>query len=138
MSDELTPSTVAVAYSVAADFSCSTRTESTSTPGIRENQDDEDSPIDTELALADLETVDKALQRYAKAAKGGDKHALAMKTLLEKIQPHLNEAKPLRSFGLSSDDMLILRELNLLTVKPTMYIANVAEDGFTNNPLLIF
>src|SRR5688572_25233577 len=92
--------------------------------------------INTELALADLETVDKALQRYAKAAKGGDKHALAMKTLLEKIQPHLNEAKPLRSFGLSSDEMLTLRELNLLTVKPTMYIANVAEDGFTNNPLL--
>jgi GTP-binding protein YchF len=92
--------------------------------------------INTELALADLETVDKALQRYAKAAKGQDKHAMAMKALLEKIQPHLNEAKPLRSFGLSSDDMLILRELNLLTVKPTMYIANVAEDGFTNNPLL--
>jgi len=92
--------------------------------------------INTELALADLETVDKALQRYAKAAKGQDKHAMAMKTLLEKIQPHLNEAKPLRSFGLNSDEMLTLRELNLLTVKPTMYIANVAEDGFTNNPLL--
>lgn len=92
--------------------------------------------INTELALADLETVDKALQRYAKAAKGQDKHAMAMKALLEKIQPHLNEAKPLRSFGLSSDDLLTLRELNLLTIKPTMYIANVAEDGFTNNPLL--
>lgn len=92
--------------------------------------------INTELALADLETVDKALQRYAKAAKGQDKHALAMKSLLEKIQPHLNEAKPLRSFGLSSDELLTLRELNLLTIKPTMYIANVAENGFTNNPLL--
>ncbi|MCR6650678.1 MAG: redox-regulated ATPase YchF [Cellvibrionaceae bacterium] len=92
--------------------------------------------INTELALADLETVDKALQRYAKAAKGQDKHALAMKTLLEKIQPHLNEAKPLRSFGLNSEELLTLRELNLLTVKPTMYIANVAEDGFSNNPLL--
>jgi GTP-binding protein YchF len=92
--------------------------------------------INTELALADLETVDKALLRYSKAAKGQDKHALAMKSLLEKIQPHLNEAKPLRSFGLSSDELLTLRELNLLTVKPTMYIANVAENGFTNNPLL--
>lgn len=92
--------------------------------------------INTELALADLETVDKALQRYAKAAKGQDKHALAMKTLLEKIQPHLNEAKPLRSFGLNSEELLTLRELNLLTIKPTMYIANVAEDGFSNNPLL--
>ncbi|MBC6907256.1 redox-regulated ATPase YchF [Saccharophagus sp. K07] len=92
--------------------------------------------INTELALADLETVDKALLRYSKAAKGQDKHALAMKSLLEKIQPHLNEAKPLRSFGLNSEELLLLRELNLLTVKPTMYIANVAEDGFTNNPLL--
>ncbi len=92
--------------------------------------------INTELALADLETVDKALQRYAKAAKGQDKHAMAMKALLEKIQPHLNEAKPLRSFGLNSDELLTLRELNLLTIKPTMYIANVAENGFTNNPLL--
>lgn len=92
--------------------------------------------INTELALADLETVDKALQRYAKAAKGQDKHAMTMKALLEKVQPHLNEAKPLRSFGLSSDELLTLRELNLLTVKPTMYIANVAEDGFSDNPLL--
>lgn len=92
--------------------------------------------INTELALADLETVDKAVLRYSKAAKGQDKQAIAMKNLLEKIQPHLNEAKPLRSFGLSSDELLLLRELNLLTIKPTMYIANVAEDGFTNNPLL--
>jgi GTP-binding protein YchF len=92
--------------------------------------------INTELALADLETVDKALLRYSKAAKGQDKHAIAMKNLLEKIQPHLNEAKPLRSLGLNSEELLTLRELNLLTIKPTMYIANVAEDGFTNNPLL--
>src|SRR5690606_16605813 len=90
----------------------------------------------TELALADLETVDKALLRYSKAAKGQDKHALAMKSLLEKVQPHLNEAKPLRSFGLNNDELLTLRELNLLTVKPTMYIANVAENGFSDNPLL--
>jgi hypothetical protein len=92
--------------------------------------------INTELALADLETVDKSLQRYARAAKGQDKHAIAMKALLEKILPHLNEAKPLRSFKLDKDEQLLLRELNLLTVKPTMYIANVAEDGFENNPHL--
>jgi GTP-binding protein YchF len=92
--------------------------------------------INTELALADLETVEKSLQRYARAAKGQDKHAITMKAILEKILPHLNEAKPLRSFGLDKDELLLLRELNLLTVKPTMYIANVAEDGFENNPHL--
>lgn len=92
--------------------------------------------INTELALADLETVDKALQRYTRSAKGQDKHAVLMKALLEKVLPHLNEAKPLRSFKLDKDEQLLLRELNLLTVKPTMYIANVAEDGFENNPHL--
>jgi ribosome-binding ATPase len=92
--------------------------------------------INIELALADLEAVDKALFRYAKAAKGQDKHALAMKALLEKIQPHLNEAKTLRSFPLSKDEIAMLKEVNLLTLKPTMYIANVAEDGFENNPHL--
>ncbi|WP_086929918.1 redox-regulated ATPase YchF [Agarilytica rhodophyticola] len=92
--------------------------------------------INTELALADLEAVEKAIQRYSKAAKGQDKNAIAMKALLEKIQPHLNEAKPLRSFSLSEDELLKLREINLLTLKPTMYIANVDEDGFDNNPLL--
>jgi len=92
--------------------------------------------INTELALADLEAVDKALFRYAKAAKGQDKHAMAMKVVLEKIQPHLNEAKPLRSFALDKDELALLKEINLLTLKPTMYIANVAEDGFENNPHL--
>ncbi|BFM10296.1 redox-regulated ATPase YchF [Simiduia litorea] len=92
--------------------------------------------INTELALADLEAVDKAINRYAKAAKGQDKHAMAMKAILEKIQPHLNEAKPLRSFGLDKDELLLLKEINLLTLKPTMYIANVGEDGFENNPHL--
>jgi hypothetical protein len=92
--------------------------------------------INTELALADLETVEKALQRFAKAAKGQDKHAMVMKALLERVQPHLDQAKPLRSFGLSKDELLQLRELSLLTLKPTMYIANVAEDGFENNPFL--
>ncbi|MDO3383858.1 redox-regulated ATPase YchF [Gilvimarinus algae] len=92
--------------------------------------------INTELALADLETVEKAIQRFAKAAKGQDKHAIAMKALLEKIQPHLDEAKPLRSFELTDDERKQLRELSLMTLKPTMYIANVAEDGFEDNPHL--
>ncbi|PPJ40687.1 redox-regulated ATPase YchF, partial [Pseudoxanthomonas sp. KAs_5_3] len=64
--------------------------------------------INTELALADLEAVDKAINRYAKSAKGGDKHAVAIKALLEKIQPHLNEAKPLRSFGLDKEETALL------------------------------
>ncbi|WIO74598.1 redox-regulated ATPase YchF [Porticoccaceae bacterium LTM1] len=92
--------------------------------------------INTELALADLDTVERALQRYSRAAKGQDKHAKVMKDLLEKIQPHLDEAKPLRSFNLSTDDLDKLKELSLLTLKPTMYIANVNEEGFENNPLL--
>ena len=92
--------------------------------------------INTELALSDLDTVEKALQRFAKAAKGQDKDAIKMKALLEKILPHLNDAKPLRSFELSEDEQAQLAQLNLLTVKPTMYIANVDEDGFENNALL--
>lgn len=92
--------------------------------------------INTELALADLETVEKAHQRYSKAAKGQDKSAIAMIALLDKILPHLNEAKPLRSLELSEDALKQLKELNLLTIKPTMYIANVDEDGFENNPHL--
>ncbi|MBR9911833.1 MAG: redox-regulated ATPase YchF [Gammaproteobacteria bacterium] len=92
--------------------------------------------INTELALADLETCEKAANRYAKAAKGQDKHAIAMKALLEKVLPHLNEAKPLRSFSLNKDELKQLRELSLMTLKPTMYIANVDEEGFDNNPHL--
>ncbi|WKD50724.1 redox-regulated ATPase YchF [Microbulbifer spongiae] len=92
--------------------------------------------INTELALADLDTVEKALQRYTRAAKGQDKHAIRMKALLEKIQPHLNEARPLRSLGLAKEELAELRELSLLTVKPTMYIANVHEEGFEQNPHL--
>lgn len=92
--------------------------------------------INTELALADLETCEKALTRYTKLAKGQDKDALKMKALMEKVLPHLNEAQPLRSFGLKEDELKQLRELSLLTLKPTMYIANVDEDGFENNPFL--
>ncbi|MBT3797761.1 MAG: redox-regulated ATPase YchF [Porticoccaceae bacterium] len=92
--------------------------------------------INTELALADLESIEKALLRVAKAAKGKDKDSVALQELLEKILPHLNEAKPLRSFGLTEDELKLLKPLSPLTLKPTMYIANVDEDGFENNPLL--
>jgi hypothetical protein len=92
--------------------------------------------INTELALADLESVEKALHRLAKSAKGGDKEAAAKHALCEKMLAHLNESKPVRSMGLSRDQVKLVSELHLLTIKPTMYIANVAEDGFENNPHL--
>ena len=92
--------------------------------------------INTELALADLESAEKALLRLAKAAKGKDQDAMALKQLVDKILPHLNEAKPLRSFPLTDDELLLLKPLSMLTLKPTMYIANVDEDGFENNPYL--
>ncbi|MGB2400204.1 MAG: redox-regulated ATPase YchF [Porticoccaceae bacterium] len=92
--------------------------------------------INTELALADLESAEKALQRSSKAAKGNDKDAKALVVILEKIIPHLNEAQPLRSMNLTDDELILLKQLNPLTIKPTMYIANVDEDGFENNPYL--
>jgi GTP-binding protein YchF len=92
--------------------------------------------INTELALADLESVEKSLQRVAKMAKGQDKEAIALKAVLELMLPHLNEAKPLRALGLSDDQLKIVRSMNLLTLKPTMYMANVDEEGFTDNPYL--
>ena len=97
---------------------------------------DDIATINTELALADLETVAKALVRLTKAAKGGDKEALATKSALEKIQPLLNDGKPARAADLSDDERKALRGFGLMTLKPTMYIANVAEDGFENNPHL--
>ena len=92
--------------------------------------------INTELALADLESAEKALQRSSKAAKGNDKDAKALVVVLEKVIPHLNEAQPLRSLDLTDDELTVLKQLNPLTIKPTMYIANVDEDGFDNNPYL--
>ncbi len=92
--------------------------------------------INTELALADLETVDRALQRAAKAAKSGDKAAIARRALLERLLPHLDAARPVRSLGLDTAALHELRELSLLTAKPMLYIANVSEDGFTDNPYL--
>jgi len=92
--------------------------------------------INTELALADLDSVEKAMLRAAKLAKGGDKDALARQKALEKVLPLLNEGLPARAAQLSDDEFKQIRSLNLLTIKPTMYIANVAEGGFENNPLL--
>jgi GTP-binding protein YchF len=100
------------------------------------NPADDIAVINTELALADLESAEKALQRSSKAAKGNDKDAKALVVVLEKIIPHLNEAQPLRALGLTDDELTVLKQLNPLTIKPTMYIANVDEDGFDNNPYL--
>ncbi len=100
------------------------------------NPADDIAVINTELALADLESAEKALQRSAKAAKGNDKDAKALVVVLEKVIPHLNGAQPLRSLGLTDDELTVLKQLNPLTIKPTMYIANVDEDGFENNPYL--
>ena len=91
--------------------------------------------INTELALADLESCEKQLQKVIRTAKGGDKESIAMKALLEdKLLPHLNEAVPVRALDLSPEQWELVNQLHLLTVKPTMYIANVDEDGLTNNP----
>jgi ribosome-binding ATPase len=92
--------------------------------------------IDTELALADLESVDKALNRAERAAKANDKEALAKKPVLQKLSAGLNEGRSARSLGLDEEERALVRDLFLLTLKPLMYIANVADDGFENNPLL--
>jgi len=92
--------------------------------------------INTELALADLETVEKNLLRTAKVAKSGDKEAKARLTVLEAVKAWLDEGKLVRAMDLDADQRERLRELHLLTIKPTLYIANVAEDGFENNPNL--
>lgn len=93
--------------------------------------------INTELGLADLDTVEKGLQRATKGAKAGvDKEAIAKRDLFERLKKHLNEGKPARSLAVSDAERPFLRELHLLTAKPVMYVANVAEDGFTNNPFL--
>jgi len=92
--------------------------------------------INTELALADLDSIEKVLLKVNKQARSGDKTAAADVTLFERIKVQLNEAKPIRALGLSEDELLRLAPLHLLTTKPTLYIANVAEDGFENNPFL--
>lgn len=92
--------------------------------------------INTELALADMESVDKALSKAQKVAKTGDKDARKLCALLEDVKAQLDEAKPVRAMGLDADQQLLLRDLHLLTIKPGVYIANVSEDGFENNALL--
>ena len=93
--------------------------------------------IDTELALSDLATVEKTLNRSSKAAKSGnDKEAMALVSVLTKVQAHLDTALPVRSMNLSEDEKALLRPLCLITAKPAMYVANVKENGFEDNPHL--
>ena len=92
--------------------------------------------IDTELALSDLESVDKSINKVSRVANSGDKDARAKLVILEKVQTQLNEGKPVRVMGLSEDELAALYDLHLITTKPVMYIANVNDDGFENNPYL--
>ena len=93
--------------------------------------------INTELALADMATCEKALHRASKLARsGGDKEASRLVALIEKCLPVLNEARPIRSLDLSPEERLSLQPLCLITAKPAMYVANVRDDGFENNPHL--
>jgi GTP-binding protein YchF len=92
--------------------------------------------INTELALADMDSVEKGILRVSKMTKSGDKEAKAKLALLERVKAQLDEGKPVRAMGLDKDECLLLRDLFLLTIKPTMYIANVDENGFENNPKL--
>ena len=89
--------------------------------------------INLELALADLDSLEKQLQRVQKLAKGGDKESVRAKELMEKLIPHLEEGKPARSVALTDDELKVVKGFHLLTIKPTMYIANVDEDGFEDN-----
>ncbi len=93
--------------------------------------------INTELALADLAAVDKQLARHSKQARaGGDKDSQRLVPVLEKIEAALNEGRPARSVELAREELAVIKPLFLLTMKPTMYVANVSENGFTDNPLL--
>jgi len=92
--------------------------------------------INTELALADLEAVSRAIINVGKKAKGGDKEAKAMLDVFNKIEPFLADGKPARMANLDEDEKKLIRSYGLITLKPTMYIANVSEDGFDNNPYL--
>jgi GTP-binding protein YchF len=92
--------------------------------------------INTELALADLESVEKALDKVTRQAKTGDKKVLSRKALLERVRDHLDSGMPMRAMELTDDEKLELRDFQFLTIKPTLYIANVDEEGFEDNPLL--
>ena len=92
--------------------------------------------IHTELALADLDTVEKAMQRAGKTAKAGDKEAIRLGALLERVRAQLNEGRPVRAMALEKEDLVLLKPLCLMTAKPAIYVANVDDKGFANNPLL--
>ena len=92
--------------------------------------------IQTELALADMGTVEKAIHRESKKARSGDKDAAKLLALMERMMPFLNDAKPVRAMGLDAEEMLLIKPLCLITAKPAMYVANVSDTGFANNPLL--
>ncbi len=92
--------------------------------------------INTELALADLDTVERGLLRAEKASKAGDKDAIRQRDLLKNLREHLDAGKPARSLIKDPEEAKLVYELHLITLKPLMYVANVAEDGFTNNPHL--
>jgi GTP-binding protein YchF len=92
--------------------------------------------INTELALADLDSVERAYQKSVKAAKTADKDAIKTRDVLERVRKQLNEAKPVRTMGLDVNERALLRDMHLLTDKPIMYVANVDENGFTDNPRL--
>jgi GTP-binding protein YchF len=92
--------------------------------------------IQTELALADLTTVEKTIQRETKKARSGDKDAAALVALLERVLVQLNDAKPVRAMNLDKEQIAMIKPLCLITSKPAMYVANVSDSGFTNNPLL--
>jgi GTP-binding protein YchF len=92
--------------------------------------------INTELALADLDSIDRAYQKAVKAAKTADKEAIKSRDLLERVRTQLNLAKPVRAMGLDAKERALLRDYHLLTDKPVMYVANVDESGFDDNPRL--
>lgn len=92
--------------------------------------------IETELALADMQTAEKALIRYQKTARSGDKDAQKVVAVLEQCIAQLNQAQPIRALGLSAEDMALIQPLCFITAKPAMYVGNVSDHGFTNNPLL--
>jgi ribosome-binding ATPase len=92
--------------------------------------------IQTELCLADLTAVEKGLHRVSKLARSGDKESAKLVAILEKCQAALNETKPVRTIDFSKEEQVLLKQFFLITAKPAMFVANVAEDGFTNNPML--
>lgn len=92
--------------------------------------------IQTELALADMGTVEKAIHRENKKARSGDKDSAKLVAIMERMMPYLNDAKPVRAMGLDADEMELIKPLCLITAKPAMFVANVSDTGFTNNPLL--